>query len=543
MTTVNTDNHANIGIVGRSVLRRIKKSVYKADYFLLFILFVYAVLGYLLLSQYQYKLSLDGISYISIAQKYLNGNYSEAINTYWSPLFSWLLVPFLGWSESPLVSVRLLGLLLGLITILSIRALAAQFRLSKLSKYGLTIGLLPFIIHGALVVITPDLLMLCLIAFYLAAIFNADYCHDKTKGIVCGALGGLAYLTKIYGFPFFIVHFLVFNGIHYCRGTTAEKQRVLKNLASGLITFLLISGSWTFVISSKSNHFTIGSAVNYNVALMAGDSYLPHYLLQLIEPAKSNATSVWEEPSRAPVGTWNPLASLSAFKLYAKRVLSNTRKLYYFANTSSVFLISIILFTVLFCLKFTRNRKATPLLFCLVTAIIYSSGYILIWVLARYIWIVLILFTITGYYFIDLLFRNGFLSKTLTIILVYVFSLSCILPMVRNLSKSWNMGRSDYTLSQKIDANYGISGNIASDYFFKEMSYLAFHNNYTYFGATSSLLSDDELQQTLREHDIDYYFVWRDSDFLHNVGFLSKQKEITGGEVKRLRIYDVKDQQ
>ena len=409
--------------------------------------------------------------------------------------------------------------------------------------YGLTIGLFPFIIYGALVKITPDLLMLCFIAFYLAAIFSADYCHDKTKGMVCGALGGLAYLTKIYGFPFFIAHFLVFNGFHYYRGTTAEKQRVLKNLTSGLITFFLISGSWTFVISSKYNHFTIGSAVNYNVALMAGDSYLPAHLLQLIEPTNSKATSVWEEPSRAPVGTWSPLASMSAFKLYAKRVRSNIRNLYYSAKTYSVFLISIILFTVLFCLKFTRNRKATPLLFCLVTAIIYSSGYILIFVLPRYIWIVLILFTITGYYVIDLLFREGFLSKTLTKTLVCVFCFSCIVPKAVELSRFWKMGQNNYTLSQKIDSNYGISGNIASDYFFKEMSYLAFHNNYTYFGATSSLLADDELQQTLREHDIDYYFVWRDSDFLHNAGFLAKQKEITGGEIKGLRIYHVKDQQ
>jgi len=418
--------------------------------------------------------------------------------------------------------------------------------------YGLTIGLLPLIIYGALVVNTPDLLMLCFIAFYLAAIFNADYCHDKTKGIVCGALGGLAYLTKIYGFPFFIIHFLVFNGIHYYHGTkTAEKQVVLKNLTSGLITFLLISGSWIFVISSKYNHLMIGTSIGYNIALMAEDSYLPMEFKQLMEPANSNATNIWEDPSKAPVGTWNPLASMSAFKFYAKRLKANIRNLYYFSKTYSVFLISIALFTVLFCLQFSRNKKASPLLFCLVTAIIYSSGYILIWMRSRYIWIVLILFTITGYYFIDLLFKKGFLSKTLTIILVCVFCLSCILPAVRDLTKFSNMGQRTYALSEQIDSNYDISGKVASDYFWKKMLYLSFHNNYTYFGRTGSHLTDEKLQQTLRAHDIDYYFVWVDS--LYNpAGFLSKHKEITGGrlaapateltgEIKELRIFDMKD--
>ncbi len=113
------------------------------------------------------------------------------------------------------------------------------------------------------------------------------------------------------------------------------------------------------------------------------------------------------------------------------------------------------------------------------------------------------------------------------------------------------MGQRTYALSEQIDSNYDISGKVASDYFWKKMLYLAFHNNYTYFGRTGSYLTDEKLQQTLRAHDIDYYFVWVDS--LYNpAGFLSKHKEITGGrlaapateltgEIKELRIFDMKD--
>ena len=85
MTTVNNDNRANMSIVGRSVLSRIKKSVFKADYGLLCILSVYVIVGYLLMPNYQYKLDGDSISYMSIAQKYFDGAYSEAVNAYWHP--------------------------------------------------------------------------------------------------------------------------------------------------------------------------------------------------------------------------------------------------------------------------------------------------------------------------------------------------------------------------------------------------------------------------------------------------------------------------
>jgi len=538
--TNSTNDHQSDTSTADSMLGRIKKSVYKPDYLLLFILLAYFCLGYLLMPYYKYDLTADGVSYISIAQKYLNGNYSEAVNTYWSPLFSWLLVPFLPLSESPLISVRLLSLAIGFITLLSIRRLASRFSLSALAKHGLTIGLLPVILYGSLAMITPDLLMLCILALYLSVMFDMDYRRDKSKGRVCGVLGALAYLTKSYGFPFFIVHFIVFNVIHYYQGTaTSEKQVVLKNLASGLIIFLLISGSWIFVISSKYNHFTISTSGSYNLALMARDSSLPELHLQLIDPANSNATSVWEEPSRAPVGTWNPLASMSAFKFYAKRVLTNIRRTYFYAMANSLFLNSIILFTVLFCLQFKRSRKADPLLFCVVTAIIYSSGYILIFVMPRYLWIVFTLFTIVGYYYIDLLNRKGVLGKTSTTAMLFVFCLSCFIPQAYRLTKFRKAGQDVFVLSEKIDSNYGISGKVASDYFWKKMLYLAFHNNYTYFGRTGSYLSDDKLQQTLRAHNIDYYFVWVDS--LYNpAGFLSKQKEITGGEIKDLRIFDMK---
>ncbi|MHC4720172.1 MAG: hypothetical protein ACYSYT_06835, partial [Planctomycetota bacterium] len=53
------------------------------------------ILGGALVGHYRYQINPDGISYISVAQKYLAGDFAGAINGYWGPLYSWLLMPFL----------------------------------------------------------------------------------------------------------------------------------------------------------------------------------------------------------------------------------------------------------------------------------------------------------------------------------------------------------------------------------------------------------------------------------------------------------------
>src|SRR6478735_779060 len=51
--------------------------------------------------------SIDGISYASIAQQYADGDWGNAFNAYWSPLYSWLAAPFLWLGTSPLLALDL----------------------------------------------------------------------------------------------------------------------------------------------------------------------------------------------------------------------------------------------------------------------------------------------------------------------------------------------------------------------------------------------------------------------------------------------------
>jgi hypothetical protein len=70
------------------------------------VLFITLILySCLSLSLFDYeRVTGDATLYLSIAQKYVNGDFVNAINGYWGPLLSWLMVPFLLFGSSHLFS-------------------------------------------------------------------------------------------------------------------------------------------------------------------------------------------------------------------------------------------------------------------------------------------------------------------------------------------------------------------------------------------------------------------------------------------------------
>src|SRR5688500_8383328 len=49
------------------------------------------LLGGLQAWQGRYPIDADGVSYLDIADAYMRGDWRNAINAYWSPLYSWIL--------------------------------------------------------------------------------------------------------------------------------------------------------------------------------------------------------------------------------------------------------------------------------------------------------------------------------------------------------------------------------------------------------------------------------------------------------------------
>lgn len=522
-------------------------SILKKEWQIFSILIIYSLIGIYLLQYYQYALNSDGISYISIAQEYLNGNFASAINGYWGPLFSWLLIPFLSFSTSNPQSIvylaKLLAIITGFFTIIGVKLLISRFEIDKTIKTAILFSLIPIILSFSFNIISPDLLVTCILIYYLYIIFDPMYPNKAYNGALCGIFGALAYLSKSYALPFFLAHFLLFNIFYYLKSTNKENQRkIFKNLILGMMVLFVISGTWIALISDKYGEATIGTAGNYNYAVMGPQSNGHSVFYQgLINPPNKFAVSAWEDPSYFKIKSWSPFESWNNFKYQIMLILENIMKMVNILEVVSLFSVIIIMAVIILIFKLSSNYTSkNKLIYLITTILLYCGGYSIIFVEARYLWLIDILLIITGGYLLSLLFRMGFLNKIRTNILLIFLILSFTIAPINGLILDLNVGKETYNLSETLEYTYGVHGNLASSDEWKSSDYIAYYTGSKYHGETQKNVNLNDLKRELESNNIDYYIVWGKSD---ENAYLSRYfKEITNGQVSYLKIYRLKNQ-
>jgi hypothetical protein len=528
---------------------------------LVILLIVFAAYSVLILTTYHYeRLTGDATLYLSIAEKYLQGDLNNAINGYWGPLLSWLLVPFLYSGATHLFAINALNLIFGLLTIAGIWKLSFRFEISDTIRGIILIPLVPILQFISL--IQPmDFLLLCILIYYLNIVFDKNFPVTFSSAAAAGILGALAYFSKPYGFPFFISHFILINICHYFATSSKEhRQKVLRGFITGAAIFALLSGTWIGLISNKYGHFTfsnMGKGVfsglgpgSLHKTLEKGD---PIFFEGFFPPPNETAFIIYEDPSHARINTWSPLESKSSFRHYINNIIENIFEGIRIYESYSRLAIAIIIAYILSLFSHPLNRLLSQraLLYPLLTILLYTGGYMPFHFESRYLWIINILLLLMGGKILNELFQYDLFKKRglkiiLTILLILSFSFTPLKASIEMGNE--NINREMYKLGIKLDDRYNIHGNIASNrYITKASSHDSWHRTFRlaywtksrYYGQPQEGISDAELRSDLIKHDIDYYFSWEGSD--ESPGFLSEYREITNSEIPGLKIYSLKE--
>ena len=130
----------------------------------------YSAISLFFMKFYQHAIAADGTSYISIAQKYLSGSFSEAVNGYWSPLISLLMVPFLSFNIEPFSAFMALSFFTGLIALAGIDMLLKEIKVTKRIRILYLLSLSPVIAYWAENSVNADMLSACVLIYYLVSI-------------------------------------------------------------------------------------------------------------------------------------------------------------------------------------------------------------------------------------------------------------------------------------------------------------------------------------------------------------------------------------
>ena len=356
------------------------------------------------------QLNPDGVAYIQVARNYAAGRFDLAVNSYWGPLLSWVLVPLV-WLRADLqLAVKLMGVVLGLGFALGSVGLFRQAGGRRYDAVVLVSALL-LALHMVPDPVSPDLLLAALLTAYFVSTAKLMHTPSVGRAFGTGALGGVAYLAKAYALPFVAVHLLVTFVISRVTGGKGTG----KPLAASVAGLLLVAAPWIVTISLHDGRPTIGSASRYarawspvggdRAAAQASTAHYfgdwsplrlaadqPHAVYGLQLPRSGRITS-WANPAEIAYSwhLWSPLDGLHGLKCQVQVTVHSMWNTLTFLKKQDLFglLIAGGLMAGAFLLVAPSSLPRPTAVFffwALVTAAIYVSGYALVNVVARLLW-------------------------------------------------------------------------------------------------------------------------------------------------------------
>ena len=143
---------------------------------------IYFSIGLVLIPVYQYHINPDGVSYISIAEKYSRGDLQDAINGYWGPLYIWVMSLFIRLGIDSLVAAKLVLLLFGSATLIATRLLSYRFDINQTIRNVFFVATVPALLFFSFAFITADLVLLTTLLFYFYLVFDEHYSQKRYRG-------------------------------------------------------------------------------------------------------------------------------------------------------------------------------------------------------------------------------------------------------------------------------------------------------------------------------------------------------------------------
>lgn len=482
---------------------------------------------------YYFRIGPDTISYISIAREYLAGQWWDAINTFWSPLFSWVIAAGMVAHAPTYALVRGTVAIWGLIGLAGIRHLTLQCGLSPNFIAGVVVIAAPMLASFVMLAPGPDFIALCLLTVYLSAVCNC--CPDNRRfWLLAGIVGSLLYLTKAYMFGFVVAHltFTAISRVWLSVGRPLTKK-IVANYIYAMTCLLVLSGPWLIVIGLKAGHPTLSEAGHWNYAKAQMDPrWFPQLTEGLFSPVNPGSVSVWEDPGRMQIPPWNPLDSVRSFRRQVYVAARNCLYLIYFTIRASVFSIAIVPLFVGEVFRRIRHAQVFDCWACLLFAyIIYPVGYILIGLgEQRYVWIENVLLLVMGACVANLIKDRLKLESRLIGMAIILVGLSFWCDPLATLVYHWGDKRNVHALAQSL-RYLKLSGNVASNGQWGDSLHLCYELGLPYYGIPKKQSTPD-VERDLRKNRIKYLFIWND---------VSPDVPINAGQelaaTKKLKIY------
>lgn len=541
-------------------------------------LVAYLVLALILLPNYMMFHYKDEITYLAAAERYARGDFAIAPNSQWGPLISWLMALPLSIGLSPIVAARAVHIVLGAVALWSVRSLAKTMGLPPRLQLAFLLTLVPHCAYFAILTISADLPLTAALVFYFAIICDPKYPSRRYSGILCGILGGFAYYAKGYALPFFLLHFVLCNALHWLSHAQGElRRKVVRHLTAGLAVFAALVAIWSAALYQKYGVVTVGIAGSYNYQIAGPDAKSrPSLSMGFAEPPPSTTVSIWEdsayfyalpEARDCCLKSWSPFDSPRALMHQFRKIQGNLGRTLLALISFSPFSLGVC-FAVLayaFAPWWPSNRRPTaPLdgapwtergmtyladirelmmkkqrlmpLLMLLTIIVYAVPYMLIWSDGRYLWPVLVLVMGLGFFLLNAFFTTYNIRRTTSLWLIGIFAISFVPLPTYKLSQGHKARAATNSFVRQLEGSEFAGARFASNIDYGASMVVGYYLKAKYYGQAIPGMSEADILASLKSKNVQYYFVWGAPPTPRPGMTLSR---VLKGEFRSLAIYKI----
>jgi hypothetical protein len=483
---------------------------------------------------YRSQVNPDGISYLSVAEKYVAGDLSGAVNAFWSPLLSWLIVPFL-WAGVPAVLAgRLLGVALGAGLIVVARWIASNLDLRPGARAWLTLALVPLALYLGVSFLTPDLLAGVVTLAFLGHVTGPRFSNGRWSWAVAGALAAFAYLAKAYA-GWFCLGFLLASAVLDRWLAPQPRGRRLREAAVGVVAFALVAGPWMAAAALVGKHgwAGLGGPGLYNHARNGPDTLDdPIHTQGFLPPPNPTAVSAWEDPMYLTLPDWSPFQSARHLRFQLFLLARNLLDVVWCIGWYSVFGAAVFAVAALALTGRRQSPVPRPAVLVLAANALYPLGYLPLQVRVRYLCVVGVLLLLFGLFLIDQL-DVGRLGRYHRAAALLVLCVSFAISPAQELWSSRGTGRAEFEAAERLADALPAGARVASSGRWHATLAIAYYRRLAYYGVPRPGAAPAEIEAELRRHRIEYFLIWGDAG---KYPFAADWPDVSAGRIAGLTV-------
>ncbi len=524
-----------------------KQKICNVYFQMTFVIILFSIVTVALYPFCKYYIDPDTTAYLTIIERYANGEYFKAFNGLWSPLHPFISGTLMRFgSLSAYAAALYVNVGAGFAVLILTFKMFAKFRKSTFERWLFGVFSALYWAMAVYFQLVADLLGLAIMLYIIICINNDDFLYRKRKWLLVGVLGGILVYAKTYNFYASILIIMVY--LFYLNINKVKSLKSILYMVSYIfIPMILLSlplvyftkvkyGIWAFGLTGKLNldWFTVGTQV------FRDDIRI------LIPPPYPDSVSYWEDPFWVQGGWHGIFSEMKYFFRYLLRLAYNfTSWIKEMNHLSFFYSITWILSAFLFFPKqkiFFRKKIGLLIL----VSLLYPVGLWLVAIEARYLWLTLVPVMILGLYLYDWKIKKH-LNKISQRLFLIIFFCSYLVGMIGDIRLIINNGKKEFEIAQiLIDKN--IQGSFmcnkaAESGALRSIQTLAYFSGNPFYMYPREKWTLQELLADGERYSVSYFYYFYDglsSGFTLLDSNGDPFPELTENEIPGLLIFDIK---